>query len=218
MSTGFILILVIIIVVAAVAIPSSIKKRRAESKKTLVTSHHNKDEVWKATKQFLKDEKLYGNEIVDSYVAKRNNIDYINPNSCKLNHQSLHYANKIREYQYQQAKLKAKKENSNVKFTRPPMRDVYVVCFLTRDTKTKKLNPPQAIECEVITKKIDRKTQDRKILINGEMNFDKEMEWIAPLRNAETARNIKLIQKQEKKQQKILAKAEAKKQKQNDKK
>lgn len=124
----------------------------------------------------MKDDGQYGSEIIDSYVAKRNSIDYINPNACKVNRNCLKYANRIREYQYQQAKLKAKKENANVKFVRPPLRDLYVVCFVTRNIKTKQVNPPQAIECEVITKKINRKTQDRRILINGALNYDHEME------------------------------------------
>jgi hypothetical protein len=51
-----------------------------------------------------------------------------------------------------------------------------VVCFQTENTKTGEVFPPQAIECEVVVRKIDRKNQDRQIFINGSCDYNKEME------------------------------------------
>lgn len=208
MNSTMIILVVIIVVIIAIAIPTSMKKKREQSKKAMISAHHNKDEVWKSIKQYMKDTNQYGCEIIDSYVAKRNSIDYINPNLPKVSRDNIKYANKIREFQYQQAKKDAKSSNSNVRFTRPPIKDIYVICFCIRNIKTKQINPPQAIECEVIIKKIDRKTQDRKIIINGKVNYDKEMEWIAPIRNAEITRSSRLTEKQEMKQRKIIEKAQ----------
>jgi hypothetical protein len=59
---------------------------------------------------------------------------------------------------------------------KPRERDLYVVCFTTRQTKTGKLDAPRAIECEVVQNRISKKQFDRKILINGILNYDKEME------------------------------------------
>jgi len=39
-----------------------------------------------------------------------------------------------------------------------------------------KIDQPRMIECEVVNKKINKKDWDRKILINGQLNYDKEME------------------------------------------
>jgi hypothetical protein len=51
-----------------------------------------------------------------------------------------------------------------------------VVCFTTRQTKTLHTDPSRAIECEVINTKISKKNWDRKIVINGQLDFDREME------------------------------------------
>ena len=210
-SSGLIIIIVIIIAIAAIGIPIMIKKRRSEQRKALISNRHNKDEVWKTIKQYMKDKDQYGEEIVDSYVAKRNQLDYINPSWSYVVKKEIKYVNKIREMQYRESKQTAIKEKGKNKFKKPPMRDVYVVCFTTRDMRTGKLNKPQAIECEVVTKKIDRKTQDRKILINGTLDYDKEMEWIAPIRTAESEKNAKMLKKQEERQEQIVAKATARK-------
>ena len=96
---------------------------------------------------------------------------------------------------------------------RPKQRDLYVVLFQTKNIKTNELLPPQAIECEVVTKKINRKEWDRKILINGKLNYDNEMIWIAPARALELQHNAKNIAATEAKQKKIIAKAQKKKEK-----
>mgnify|MGYP004448653673 CR=1 FL=1 len=212
-SSGLIIIIVIIVLIAAVGIPMMIKKRRNEQRKALISNRHNKDEVWKTIKQYMKDQNQYGDEIIDSYVAKRNPLDYVNPAWPGMVKTQVKYVNKIRDLQYRENKQAAIKGKGKNKFRKPPVRDLYVVCFTTRSTRTGKINPSQAIECEVITRKIDRKNQDRKIVINGALDYDKEMEWIAPIRTAESEKNAKMLEKQERRQEQIQARAQAQKEK-----
>lgn len=207
-SNGMIIIFVIIGIIIAVMIPIMIKKKRSERNKLLISARHNKDEVWKSIKQYLKDTGRYGNKIISSYVAKRNDISYISPNESSYTRTKQKYVNKIREYQYSCEKKLVRQTNKKAKFTRPPVRDLYVVCFQTENTKTGEVFPPQAIECEVVVRKIDRKNQDRQIFINGSCDYNKEMEWIAPIRDAEIARNRKIEEKQAQKQEKLRLKME----------
>ena len=58
-------------------------------------------------------------------------------------------------------------------------------------------------ECEVVVKKIDKKTQDRQIFINGKLNYDKEMYWIAPIKNAELERMQKIEAKNNQRNEKL---------------
>ena len=210
-NTGMILIFTLIGVAIVAMIPMMIKKKREERNKSLISARHNKDEVWKSIKQYLKDTGQYGNKIISSYVAKRNEIGYISPNDPSYSRKKQRIVNKIRDYQYSIEKKHVKQTNKKAKFVRPPLRDLYVVCFQTQNTKTGEIFPPQAIECEVIINKIDRKTQDRQIFINGSCDYNKEMEWIAPIREAEIERNRKIEEKELKKQEKLKAKLAKKK-------
>jgi hypothetical protein len=78
---------------------------------------------------------------------------------------------------------------------------LYVVCFTTKQTKTNVIDKPRAIECEVINTRINKKEYDRKIIINGLLDYDKEMEWIAPIKFAETTKNAKSVKQQQKNEQ-----------------
>jgi len=217
-NSGMIIIIALIGVALIVMIPITIKKKRAERNKALISARHNKDEVWKSIKQYLKDSDQYGNKIISSYVAKRNDIYYINPNDSSYSRKKQRIVNRIRDYQYALEKKQVKTTNKKAKFVRPPIRDLYVVCFQTQNVKTGKIFPPQAIECEVVVHRIDRKTQDRQIFINGLCDYNKEMEWIAPIRDAEIERNKKIEEKELKKQEKLKAKLAKKQIKQQEKK
>jgi hypothetical protein len=94
---------------------------------------------------------------------------------------------------------------------RPKEHELYVVCFTTRQIKTGILDKPRAIECEVINTRINKKDYDRKIIINGLLNYDKEMEWIAPIKHAETIKNAKASKHQQKVEIRKQKKAEKKK-------
>ena len=187
-NAGLIIVFVLVGIAVIVMIPLSIKKKRDQKNKALISSRHNKDEVWKSIKQYLKDSGQYGNKIISSYVAKRNDINYINPNDSNYSKRKQKIVNKIRDYQYSEEKKHVKITNKKAKFVRPPVRDLYVVCFQTQNTKT------------------GRKTQDRQIFINGSCDYNKEMEWIAPIRDAEIERSKKIEEKELKKQEKLRAK------------
>ena len=150
----------------------------------------------------------YGEEIVDSYVAKRNSIDYINPSSPRLVRVNQRQINRIREFQYKQEKNKSKLCGEKVKFVRPRLRDLYVVCFVTKNIKTNTINEPEVIECEVIVKHLDKKNVDRSIVINGRLDYEQEIQWLAPLRFAEYERTKKFEKKQDEKHKKILKQME----------
>nr|WP_051790360.1 DUF5385 family protein [Malacoplasma iowae] len=54
------------------------KKKQKESSSNGPKQRHEGDEVWKAVKDFLRDNEEKGKEIIDTYVAKRLNPDLIN--------------------------------------------------------------------------------------------------------------------------------------------
>jgi hypothetical protein len=91
-------------------------------------------------------------------------------------------------------------------------RDLYLVFFKTKNNKTNELNKPRCIECEVVSKKINKKETDRQILILGEKNYDKEMLWVAPIKEGEELKNYK-TPKQIAKEKKLELKIEMKKKK-----
>lgn len=210
----------ILVVIIGIAIYAWYKKRKSDKQANpFLSSRKNKDEVWKTIKQFLKDNNEHGKEILDSYVCKRDHVDAINPNGSFLYKKNKNFELKIRKWQRKQinANLKTlgKKEISN-----PPARDLFVVVFETRDSKTGVKDLPRCFECEVINTKISKKQFDRKIVINKMLDYDTEMEWIAPIRVAEAAKTAameKRMAKQKendaKREKKRLIKAQKKAQK-----
>ncbi|MDR0545794.1 MAG: DUF5385 family protein [Mycoplasmataceae bacterium] len=214
---GSYLPIIIIIALAVIVIPIWLKKRKSKHTSIPISAHKNKDEVWKAVKQYLRDVNENGKEIVDCYVAKRNDVNHINTNTSMYLRAKKHEEIKIRKWQQKQ-KLLASNNPHKIK---QKDRDLYVVCFTTREAKSKQVDLPRAIECEVVNTKINRKTYDRKILINGILNYDKEMEWIAPIKFAEANKNSKSIKAQQKQEarkkiqtERLLAKQKAKQAKQ----
>lgn len=218
-----IIIMLIVLVGGGIAFFVYMKKKKGKKSNIPISSRQNKDEVWKSIKQFLKDNGEYGQEIVDSFVAKRNAKDYINPNDPKLIRKAKKQAIKEKEKQYKLLAKQAKQKGLPTP-TKPKNYELYVVCFTTKDIKTGNLNHPRAIECEVINNKISKKQYDRKIIINGEVNYEKEMEWIGPLRKIEHNKNLRaekkrsqLILRERKRLEKMKAKAQKEQQKKDDK-
>ena len=214
-----VVIMLIVLVGGGIGFFIFMKKKKGKKSNLPISTRQNKDEVWKSIKQFLKDNNEYGQEIVDSFVAKRHGRDYINPNEPKLIRKSKRQEIKARE---KQLKLTNKQnKNNGPKITPPKEKELYVVCFTTKDIKTGKLNVPRAIECEVINTKISKKQYDRKIIINGEVNYEKEMEWIGPLRKLEHAKNVRAEKQRTKtitRERKRLEKMKVKAKKQQEKK
>jgi hypothetical protein len=61
--------------------------------------------------------------------------------------------------------------------------------------------------------RISKKEYDRKIIINGLLDYDKEMEWIAPIKFAETTKNAKAVKQQQKTEQRKQKRLQKKKDK-----
>jgi len=172
------------------------KKNKDKLKKN-ASLRKEKDEVWTTIKTYIREHKdSFHGEIVNHYVVKRNSVDYI----------SKHLSNYVRKKKIAEIDIRKwqnkKKKGDNIQ----PKKDLYVVCFQTRDTKTNLYNSPEAFECQVITSYISKKETSQKIVITKELNFDKEMEWIAPLRTLENERR----EREEKYAQKIKSKLEKK--------
>lgn len=172
------------------------KKNKGMTDNNMLSTRRSKDEVWKTIKQYLKDNNEYGKEIIDSYVVKRNHVDYINPNWTRKEKENKKAEIKIRNFYRKQEKKAAKLSGKTYEI--PPVKDLYVVAFTSRDTKSLNADTPRAIECEVLNKKINKKEWDRKILINGALNYDEEMEWIAPIKVAEKIKSAKAEEKSQK--------------------
>ncbi|MDR0985679.1 MAG: DUF5385 family protein [Mycoplasmataceae bacterium] len=187
--------IIILIAIAAIGIPIYLKRKKGKTTAISISNRKNKDEVWKTIKQYLKDSNDFGKEIIDCYVAKRNSIDYINPNLPRYLKDKKRAEVKIRKWQFQQEKLLAKKNHKKV--FAPKERDLYVVCFTTKQIKNGVVDQPRAIECEVVNTRVNKKEWDRKILINQLLNYDQEMEWIAPLKYNEQQKNKKTIKQQQ---------------------
>jgi len=202
-SVGGIFFIVILVVVAFTIYK---KKQADKDANPFLSGRKNKDEVWQTIKRFLKDNGEQGKEIVDSFVVKRDHIDTNNPNNSELERLNKASEIKIRSWQDKKAKAEAK-ASGTIAPERPRPRDLFVVVFKTRDTKTHTEDPTRCFECEVVNTKIGKSKYDRKILVHGELNLDKEMEWIAPIRSAELAKQ-KAIDAKIAKQKEQEAKAE----------
>lgn len=189
----------LLLVIVGIAIYAWYKKRKANREANpFLSSRKNKDEVWKTIKQFLKDNNEQGKEIVDSYVCKRNHVDMVNPQGSDPYKKNKNFELKIRKWQRKEANKKLKAQGKKL-LEAPKARDLFVVVFETRDTKTGKKDLPRCFECEVINTKISKKQYDRKIVINRQLDYDTEMEWIAPVRYAEAAKAAAMEQKMAKK-------------------
>ena len=193
------------------------KRKEKRNNNPFLSTRKNKDEVWKIIKQFLKDNNERGKKIIDSFVVKRDYINVVNPNGTYKYKINKNFEIKIRKWQL---KYYNKSLSQSEKLQSPKIRDLFVVVFTTEDEKTKKIDKPRCFECEVINTKIAKNKYDRKIIINKELDYDTEMEWIAPIKDAEKAKKIaaeKTIAKQKAKQEKKMLKQKEKEKKRSSK-
>lgn len=208
------LFIIMFLAIVGIAFFAWYKKRKEKrNNNPLLSTRKNKDEVWKIIKQFLKDNNERGKKIIDSFVVKRDYVNNISPNGSYQYKINKNFEIKIRNWQI---KYYNKLLPQNEKPQSPKVRDLFVVIFTTEDEKTKKIDRPRCFECEVINKKIAKNKFDRKIIINKILDYDSEMEWIAPIKDAENAKKMameKTIAKQKAKQQKKLLKQNERKRK-----
>ncbi|WP_391591801.1 DUF5385 family protein [[Mycoplasma] cavipharyngis] len=69
-------------------------------------------------------------------------------------------------------------------------RERYVLIFRVKNSRTQELLEPRAIEVEILKNFIDKKTSHRKIIINKELDLEKEMAWIKPIKHLDDKRAI----------------------------
>lgn len=207
----FLIILVIIpiVLIAYVIIKKKNNNSGNDRNKKSANKLKNKqeeDEVWLTIKRYLREKNEVGKEVVDSYVVKRPDPRVktkANKKQLKAAAQELKALKKSNPEEY-----KAKKELKKIE-NRKKQKELYVVLFTTKNTKTHVTDAPRAIECEVVYKKADKGLK-RSIVINGPVDYEKEMEWIKPIKakddkelarqlRVEQRREVKRKQKQEKK-------------------
>ncbi|MBD5445843.1 MAG: DUF5385 family protein [Mycoplasma sp.] len=159
------------------------KKKKGTTTGGEIRKRHDGDEVWKAVKDFLRSNNEKGKEIVETYVAKRPNPDFINRSLPKEEQkkQKIEIKNRKKEEKQRIKEDKAigKKQKKEVS------RELYVILFVTRNAKTREEDKPRAIECEVKNIPTGKRQTERKILINGEKDYKTESEWILPIKQAE---------------------------------
>lgn len=204
-----ILVIVPIAIIGYVFVKKKNKNSGSDQNKKSANKLKNKqeeDEVWLTIKRYLRESNEIGKEVVDSYVVKRPDPRVktkANKKQLKIASQEFKALKKTNPEEY-----KAKKELKKIE-NRKKQKELYVVLFTTKNTKTHVVDLPRAIECEVIYKKSDKGLK-RSIVINGLVNYEQEMEWIKPIKEkddkelarqlrVEQRREIKRKQKQEKK-------------------
>ena len=190
-----ILFILFFLVPIGIIIFIAVKKKKNTYNTT--PTKQKRDEVWKSIKYFLKQHNEQGKEIIDSYVAKRKTQDF-----SEWKKQNLALWNNMSSAQRQEKKNEFKKHP----------KELYVVVFTTRDSKTKQEDQPRAIECEIIYAKTQnqREKDSRNIVINGQLDYAKEAEWIDPLRKKDEAKLIKEEKRQAKREQKRAEKIQKK--------
>lgn len=176
------------------------KKKDGTSGVGQIKKRHEGDEVWKTIKDFLKSNDEKGKEIVESYVAKRPDPFAINKSLPKEEQKKQKIEIEKLKKEEKEKKLKLKKEGK--KYIKDKPRELYVVLFVTRNPKTKVEDKARAIECEVKNVRrqgsTSKKDFEKKIIILGERNYEKESEWILPIKNAEEIKIKKEYEKQQK--------------------
>lgn len=175
------------------------KKKNGPSGNGSVQKRREGDEVWKTIKDFLKSNNEKGKEVVESYVAKRpdpNVVDRSLPKDLQKKQKLEIQENKKLE---KQKKKELKKEGKTFHKEKP--RELYVVLFVTRTSKSNVEDKPRAIECEVKNIRVanGKKGQtEKKIIILGERDYETESKWILPIKTAEENKIKKEYAKQQK--------------------
>lgn len=204
----FLLLLILIPIIIIVVM--IFKKKKKNENVSRYEGRAVKDEVWRTLKRFLKDKGEIGKEIIDSYVVK-----VPNPyDKSKMTPQQ-----KV-DFEAKQAKLKELKQTNPVEYKKEykaykkamaRVPEEYMIWFVTKDAKTGEVADPRILLCRIEYKRTDRKARERMINIIGLQNYEKEMEWIKPIKD----KDDRLFEKQQQTREKALLKKQAKEAKQN---
>ncbi len=203
------MLLILLILPIGLIIFFIIKKKKQQSAPKKQRKE-DRDEVWATVKKHLREENELGKEVIDIFTVKRPNPYDV---STMTKEQKVQF--KLKQKETEKLKTTNPEEYKKIKMReaverkRKP-RDLYVVLFTTRDTKTMVVDEPRAIECEVILKKIDKTRTERIIEVTGKLDYDKENEWIKPIRDREDKIYKKQLEREEKRQLRIQKNVESK--------
>lgn len=204
--------LLLLLIVPVVLIVMWWKKRKSSSmESTTYKKRREGDEVWKTVKDYIRKEDGKGKEIIDSFVAKVPAWDYIDKSWSK--EKQIEKKNEIKRIREEENLKRKECKKNNKKYIPLGSRSLYVVLFTSRDAKSLKEDKPRAIECEVIEKKVDKKTTSREIIVTRELNYKEQSEWITPIKIKEEEK----FQKEHDRLMKKKAKKEARENKKNEK-
>lgn len=171
--------ILVLLPIVAIAVFMFMKKRKNSGKQNTLSNRENKkDEVWRTIKTFLKQNNEYGKEIISSFVAKR-------PNALQKTATKKEFVKKIKTTIIEQNMNRKQARVYKEQMHKDQNRELYCILFVTRDAKTKVLDPQRIIEAEVTYKTVKKNERKREIKIIGLTNFEKDYAWIKPIKEKE---------------------------------
>ncbi len=168
-------------------------KKKNESESIAVGSRkERKDEVWNVVKKYLKENGETGKEILQMFPAKkRDENDVTNmTKEQKIAYKQKKKAEKAARKADPELQKKYKEDKRNQKYNRKP--EEWFIFFQTWNSRSKVIDEPRILSVEIRYVRIDKKKTERKVIVTGLADYDKEFEWIKPLKEKED----KIIEKQ----------------------
>lgn len=190
----FLLILLII----PIGIIMYMRKKKKDKESNIPKQRKEGDEVWKTVKDYLKQNNETGKEIIETYVVKRPDENIVDKTKSKEEQKKQKEIIKQNKIKIKKEKQQAKKEGKIYKAPGP--KDIYLVWFKTKNSKTNIVDEPRIIECEVKMIKINKYDSQRKIVIHGEKDYATEAKWVLPLKEAEELKLKKEMERYQKTQ------------------
>lgn len=204
----YILLLVIPIIIVVFVIVKKKKGNNSNDKKpsgNKLKSKDEADEVWLTIKKHLRDTNEHGKEVIDSYVVKR--PDPMNPKNPELKRRKAKIkklkSTNLEQYKVEKAKLRIEQ--------RKKPQELYVVLFTTKNPKSGQVDKQRGIECEVVYKKIDKNNRQRTIIVNGEIDLQKEMKWIKPIKDKDDKQLAKQLKVEQRRRERLAKKQQKRK-------
>lgn len=207
MNPSFLLILLVLIVPVAFFMYKKKKKNEAEAPRAANNKKTSENgETWRVIKKYLKDKGEIGQEIIEIFATKKQDP---NDKSLMTKEQKKEYKIKqkqkkqLKKTNPEQYKLNRQKQKEEKKLKQP---EDWFLIFATRNTKTNKITQDRLIKVTIKHEKINKKSTERRFYVTDKLNYKKEMEWIAPLKQKEDIQIQKQKKMDDKKQQRLLKK------------
>lgn len=214
MNNMFLLLLILIIPIGIFLFWKKRKKRKEEGEKVVSGKQRKLDsEAWVTIKKYLKDQNETGKEIIELFVVKKpdenDTNSYATKELKKKQKKELKAKKKLEKIEKKQDPVAYKQKKKSERLTKKPP-EHWFLYFITRNAKTKAVDEPRLIEAIISYKRINRKQSDRVINVNPLVDFEKEWEWIKPIKEKEDKQKEKNQAAALKKQAKEKKKAEKK--------